>query len=154
MAKQPYSPKRVKNACRGARSPPPALRLFKGSVTARQDYGSCQASSPNGPNRFSTAGKGLPIVPMCKNMRFVGEEWLWLTSSCRFDAAFFFPMARVVTRQQTELVRRQKRAVGTPRFRWGLLWWQIRCVHGRRSIRCTSQRSKWRSPLRSAATVS
>jgi len=31
-------------------------------------------------------------------------------------------------------VRRQERAVETPRFRWGLLWWQIRCVEGRKSL--------------------
>jgi hypothetical protein len=26
--------------------------------------------------------------------------------------------------------------------RWGLLWWQIRCVHGRRSVGCASHGSK------------
>jgi hypothetical protein len=41
-----------------------------------------------------------------------------------------------VTRQQAGLVRGQKRAVGTPRSRWGLLWGQIRCVEerGRRTM--------------------
>ena len=52
-----------------------------------------------------------------------------------------------ITRQQAGLVRRQKRAVGTPRSRWGLLWWQIRCVEGRRSVRCASQRSKSEIPF-------
>jgi len=35
-----------------------------------------------------------------------------------------------IARQQAGLVRGQERAVGTPRSRWDLLWWQIRCVQG------------------------
>ena len=51
-----------------------------------------------------------------------------------------------VTRQQARPVRRQKRVVGTPRSRWGLLWWRIRCVEGRRSVRCANQRFKSEIP--------
>jgi hypothetical protein len=40
----------------------------------------------------------------------------------------------------------QKRAVGTPRFLWGRLWWQIRCIQGRRSVLCASQRAKSEIP--------
>jgi hypothetical protein len=28
------------------------------------------------------------------------------------------------------------------RSRWGLLWWQVRCVPGRRRVRCASWTSK------------
>ncbi len=41
----------------------------------------------------------------------------------------------------------QKRAFGTLRSPWGLLWWQIRCVERRRSVRYTSQRSKSEIPV-------
>ena len=48
-----------------------------------------------------------------------------------------------ITRQQVGRVRRPKNEPSEPRrSRWGLLWWQIRRVEGRRSIRCASQRSK------------
>jgi transcriptional regulator with XRE-family HTH domain len=34
----------------------------------------------------------------------------------------------------------------------GLLWWQVRCVQGRRSVRCTSQRSKSEIPVKTLCT--
>ena len=30
---------------------------------------------------------------------------------------------------------------------WGLLWWQFRCVEGRRSVRCASQRIETEIPV-------
>jgi hypothetical protein len=58
-----------------------------------------------------------------------------------------------VARQQARPVRRQKRVVGTPRSRWGLLWWRIRCVEDRRSVRCASLRSKPEIPDKTTTTV-
>lgn len=98
------------------------------------------SSRPSVQNQSIRSGRVTSQIPVCRERQ--------ATTPLRNKAAKRIRKGRPgVGSVWSASMTGKKRAVGTAQSRSGPLWWHIRCVEGRRSVRCASQDPNRKSRL-------